>query len=284
VLDGGDLLFASAEEPTTFKEAGKEECWRRAMEAEMESIMENKTWTLVDLPPGQKPIGLKWVFKVKRDEHDTIVKHKARLVAKGYVQGPGIDFEEVFAPVARLESVRMLSAVAAHEGWEVHHMDAKSAFLNGELQEEVYVVQPVGFVVKGAEHKVLKLKKALYGLRQAPRAWNVKLDSCLLSLCYQKSKAEHGVYVRGTGEAKLVVGVYVDDLIITGHSGINKFKTEMKKEFRMSDLGYFLIIWVLRFRSQRRGSELDSLLLQPSLWREVACQIAMFVQSPWNQD
>jgi hypothetical protein len=178
----------------------------------------------------------------------------------------------------------MLSAVAAHEGWEVHHMDAKSAFLNGELQEEVYVAQPVGFVVKGVEHKVLKLKKALYGLRQALRVWNVKLDSCLLSLRFQKSKAEHGVYVRGTGEAKLVVGVYVDDLIITGHSGINKFKTEMKKEFRMSDLGYFLIIWVLRFRSQRRGSELDSLLLQPSLWREVACQIAMFVQSPWNQD
>ena len=110
------------------------------------------------------------MFKVKRDEHGAIVKHKTRLVAKGYVQRPGIDFTEVFAPVARLESVRVLLAVAAHEGWEVHHMDVKSTFLNGELQEEVYVAQPAGFVVEGAEHKVLKLKKALYGLRQAPRA------------------------------------------------------------------------------------------------------------------
>ena len=140
------------------------------MEAEMQSIEENKTWSLVDLPPGHKPIGLKWVFKVKRDEHSAIVKHKAPLVAKGYVQRPGIDFTEVFAPVARLESVRVLLAVAAHEGWEVHHMDVKSTFLNGELQEEVYVAQPAGFVFEGAEHKVLKLKKALYGLRQAPRA------------------------------------------------------------------------------------------------------------------
>jgi hypothetical protein len=103
-------------------------------------------------------------------------------VAKGYVQRPGIDFTEVFAPVARLESVRVLLAVAAQEGWEVHHMDVKSAFLNGDLQEEVYVEQPAGFVAQGAEHKVLKLKKALYGMRQAPRAWNDKLDSTMLSL------------------------------------------------------------------------------------------------------
>jgi len=170
VLDGGNLLFASAEEPASFKEAEKDECWRRAMEAEMGSIEENKTWCLVDLPPGHKPIGLKWVFKVKRDEHGAIVKHKARLVAKGYVQRPGIDFEEDFAPVTRLESVHLLLAVAAHESWEVHHMDVKSAFLNGDLQEEVYVSQPAGFIIQGAEHKVLKLKKALYGLRQAPRA------------------------------------------------------------------------------------------------------------------
>jgi hypothetical protein len=137
---------------------------------------------LVDLPAGTKPIGLKWVYKVKRDEQGVIVKYKAHLVAKGYVQRPGIDFDEVYAPVARLGSVRLLLAVATQEGWEVHHMDVKSTFLNGDLAEEVYVAQPAGFVVKGAEHKVLKLKKALYGLRQAPRAWNAKLDGSLLSL------------------------------------------------------------------------------------------------------
>lgn len=165
------------------------------------------------------------------------MKYKARLVAKGYIQRRGIDFDEVFAPVARLQSVRLLLAVAAREGWEVHHMDVKSAFLNRELLEEVYGAQPAGFEKKGSEHKVLKLKKALYGLRQAPRAWNAKLDSSLLSLGFQKSTAEHGVYVRGKGAARLIVGVYVDDLIITGCSGIGKFKAEMLKLFKMSDLG-----------------------------------------------
>jgi hypothetical protein len=124
----------------------------------------------VDLPAGQKPIGLKWVYKLKKDSSGAIVKHKARLVVKVYVQREGIDFDEVFAPVARLDSVRLLLALAAQEGWLVHHLDVKSAFLNGELKEEVYVVQPPGFVKKGREHKVYKLDKALYGLRQAPRA------------------------------------------------------------------------------------------------------------------
>ena len=134
------------------------------------AITDNATWELVELPTGHRAIGLKWVYKVKRDEHGNIVRHKARLVAKGYVQRAGVDYDEVFAPVARMESVRLMLAVAAHQGWEVHHMDVKSAFLNGDLQEEVYVSQPAGFIIQGAEHKVLKLKKALYGLRQAPRA------------------------------------------------------------------------------------------------------------------
>jgi len=109
------------------------------MKEEMASIEQNNTWKLVNLPRCHKPIGLKWVFKVKRDEEGAIVKHNARLVAKGYVQQHGVDFGEVFAPVARMESIRMLLAVAAQEGWFVHHMDVKSAFLNGELEEEVYV-------------------------------------------------------------------------------------------------------------------------------------------------
>jgi hypothetical protein len=128
------------------------------------------------LPNGQKPIGVKWVYKLKKDAHGSIVKHKARLVAKVYVQKEEIDFEEVFAPVATLDSVRLLLALATQEGWKVHHMDVKSAFLNGELREEVYVSQPPGFAVKGQEHKVYKVNKAIYGFKQAPRAWNTKLD------------------------------------------------------------------------------------------------------------
>ncbi|KAG8085479.1 hypothetical protein GUJ93_ZPchr0010g8861 [Zizania palustris] len=119
------------------------------MREEMESIEENRTWFLADLPPGRRAIGLKWAFKVKRDEHGAISKYKARLVVKGYAQRHGIDYDEVFALVARLDSVRLLIAFAASEGWEVHYMDVKLAFLNGDLQEEVYVEQPTGFVVAG---------------------------------------------------------------------------------------------------------------------------------------
>jgi hypothetical protein len=162
---------------------------------EMTAIEANSTWELVDPPPRTRPIGLKWVYKAKKDAAGLISKYKARLVAKGYVQRQGINFDEVFAPVARLESVRLLLAHAANEGWAVHHMDVKSAFLNGELQEEVYVEQPPGFVLKGHEGKVLHLIKALYGLRQAPRAWYAKLDSSLLGLGFRRSDSEHAVYL-----------------------------------------------------------------------------------------
>jgi hypothetical protein len=165
------------------------------------------------------------------------------------MQCVGFDYDEVFAPVARLESVRLMLAVVAHHGWEVHHMDVKSAFLNGELKEEVYVAQPAGFVIEGVEHKVLRLWKALYGLKQAPRAWNAKLDATLVALGFQRSSSEHGVYTRQQGERRLIVGVYVDDLVITGSNGndITQFKAEMKEIFRMSDLGllsYYLGIEV----------------------------------------
>ena len=116
-----------------------EMCWRQAMQAEMQAIEDNKTWDVADLPAKQKAIGLKWVFKVKKVPEGNIVKHKARLVAKGYAQRQGVDFDEVFAPVARIEPVRVLLALAAQGGWEVHHMDVKSAFLNGDLTEAVFV-------------------------------------------------------------------------------------------------------------------------------------------------
>jgi len=190
------------------------------------------------LPPKHKAIGLKWVFKIKKDPDGNIVKYKARLVAKGYAQRFGVDFEEVFALVARIETVRVLLALAAQGGWEVHHMDVKSAFLNGELSEIVYVQQPLGFVV-GNGDKVLKLRKALYGLKQAPRAWNAKLDRELLALGFVRSKMDHAVYRRKNRNSFLLVGVYVDDLIISGPDvkGIEVFKSEMKKKFSMSDLG-----------------------------------------------
>jgi hypothetical protein len=174
-MEYSGVCLLAAEEPQSIEQALSELCWRQAIQTEMQSIEANKTWEVSDLPKNQKAIGLKWVFKVKKDPDGNIVKHKARLVAKGYAQRQGVDFNEVFAPVARIETVRVLLALAAQNGWEVHHMDVKSAFLNGDLLETVYVQQPLGFIV-GKGDKVLKLRKALYGLRQAPRAWNAKLD------------------------------------------------------------------------------------------------------------
>ena len=209
------------------------------MRSELQSISRNRTWELVKLPPGQRPIGLKWVFKLKRNANGEVIKHKARLVEKGYVQKQGVDFEEVFAPVARLDIVRMILAIAANRGWQVHHLDVKTAFLNGELAEDVYVSQPEGFVEKGKEHMVLKLSKALYGLKQAPRAWNIKLDSSLKKLGFRRCVTEPAVYIKGTGQSALMVGVYVDDLIVTGGepAEIAVFKKQMTSKFEMSDLG-----------------------------------------------
>jgi hypothetical protein len=190
------LCLYAAEEPRGVDEALSEQCWRDAMQAELGSIKSNGTWELSALPPGHCAIGLKWVFKVKNDPQGNIIKHKARLVAKGYAQRQGVDFEEVFAPVARIETVRLLIAIAAQRGWKVHHMDVKSTFLNGELREEVYVQQPPGFVVQGSNGRVLKLKRALYGLWQAPRAWYAMLDSELTKLGFIRNSLEHVVYKR----------------------------------------------------------------------------------------
>ena len=249
VLDPDEWLLVATEEPTTFDEANIDPAWRAAMKEEMVAIEETGTWEAVDLPAGHRPIGLKWVFKLKKDAQGVVIRHKARLVAKGYVQRAGVDFDEVFAPVARLDSVRALAAVAAHEGWELHHLDVKSAFLNGELTEEVYVAQPPGFSIAGRERQVLRLHKALYGLRQAPRAWNAKLDRTLVALGFTRCEEEHGVYTRGTGRGRVLLGVYVDDLILTGadQAEIELFKDEMKRSFKMSDLGklnYYLGIEV----------------------------------------
>lgn len=162
-----------------------------------------------------------------------------------------MDFDEVFAPVARMESVRLMRALAAKRGWQVHHMNVKSALLNRELVEEVFIEQLPDFVEKGEEHKVLRLRKALYGLRQAPRAWNTKLDVSLNKLGFTRCVDEHALYTRRSRGSTLIVGVYVDDLIITGakKEDIETFKQEMTSLFRMSDLGllsYYLGIEVMQ--------------------------------------
>ena len=234
-----ESCYLTQEEPSSYNEASKESVWRQAMEEGLDSIEKNETLEMVTPPPGCKPIGLKWVYKIKRNSCGDIVRYKARLVAKGYVQKFSIDCEEVFAPVARMETIQVLLVLLTQEGRQVHHMDVKSVFLNGDLEEEVCVKQLDGCVKKGREHLVMRLKKALYGLKQAPRAWYTKLDKCLRSLDFTRSSQEHAVYFKRLGISRLIIGVYVDDLIITGieNHQIKDFKAQMKNKFEMSDLG-----------------------------------------------
>jgi hypothetical protein len=173
-----ELHVVSSDEPSLLDEAEQNPHWRRAMLEEMRSIEENGTWYLSELPPGRRAIGLKWGFKVKRDEQGRIVKHMSRLVVKGDAQRRGLDYDEVYVLVAQLDSIRLLIALAAHQSRSIHHIGVKSIFLNGDLMEEVYVEQP-GFINSNNEHKVLRLRKTLYGLHQAPRAWNAKLNDTI---------------------------------------------------------------------------------------------------------
>jgi hypothetical protein len=197
------------------------------------------------------------VCKLKRNEAGEIVKHKARLVACGFVQQEGIDFDEVFAPVARMESVHLLLVLAAQEGWQVHHMDVKSVFLNRDLKEEVHVHQPTRFIIAGQEGKVLRLRKALYGMRQAPRAWNSKLDDTLKKMDFVQSEHEYTMYRHSHSNDILLVGVYVDDLVITRSSlaAVEEFKEEMKRAFLMSDIG--LLSFYLRIEVRQDAGDIS---------------------------
>ena len=158
------------------------------MHEELHQFVRNDVWELVPRPKGVNVIGTKWIFKNKSDEHGTVIKNKSRLVAQGYTQVEGVDFDETFAPVARLESIRILLAIASHLNFKLYEMDVKSAFLNGMLQKEVYMEQPKRFIDPHRPNDVYKLKRALYGLKQAPRAWYDRLTAYLTEHGFKRKK------------------------------------------------------------------------------------------------
>lgn len=226
-------------EPASYEEARKNERWIAALKEELFMIEKNKTWILVKRPKNRRVVGVKWVYRTKLNADGSVNKNKARLVVKGYSQVSGVDYSDTYAPVARLGTIRLLLAVAAQMNWKVNQLDVKSAFLNGVLQEEIYVEQPEGFRKKGEEDKVFLLKKALYGLKQAPRVWYSKIDDHLFSLGFKKSLSEATLYVKRHYNDIIIVSLYVDDLLVTGNNAclVEKFKQEMKKVFEMTDLG-----------------------------------------------
>ncbi|GAU50271.1 hypothetical protein TSUD_131240 [Trifolium subterraneum] len=237
-------------DPESYDEASKSKKWRQAIDVEIEAIEANNTWELTDLPNEAKSIRVKWVYKTKYNENGQVDKYKARLVVKGYSQKYGIDYNEVFAPVARWETIRTVLALAASKGWCVYQLDVKSSFLHGDLEEDIYVEQPLGYQ-QGNKSKVYKLRKALYGLKQAPRAWYSKIEAHFLYEGFKKCPVEHTLFVKHVDQNTLIVSVYVDDLIVTGNNMnlINEFKVSMKRQFAMSDLGkmkFFLGVEVIQ--------------------------------------
>jgi hypothetical protein len=240
-------------EPENYEDAQMNPAWQEAMKEEIHMIEKNHTWELVDRPADKNIIGVKWIFRTKLNADSSINKFKARLVVKGYAQVYGVDYSDTFAPVARMDTIRLLLAVAAHKNWKVFQMDVKSAFLNGDLQEEIYVEQPAGFVVQGEEDKVYMLKKALYGLKQAPRAWYGRIDDYLTGFGFQKSLSELTLYVKKIDDDVLIVSLYVDDLLVTGSNlqQIERFKQDMMQAFEMSDLGLMSFFLGMEIKQSR---------------------------------
>ncbi|KAI3740618.1 hypothetical protein L2E82_31087 [Cichorium intybus] len=255
------ILLTSEGEPESFQEAQShinKANWQKAMKDEMNSLHKNQTYELVKLPKGKKALKNKWVFKLKKDGKGNIVKYKARLVVKGFQQKEGIDFDEIFSPVVKMMSIRVVLGLVASLDLELEQMDVKTAFLHGDLDEEIYMEQPDGFKIPKKEHLVCKLKKSLYGLKQAPRQWYKKFDSFMVSHEYKRTIADHCMYLKKFPDGKFVILLlYVDDMLIVGQDAtmINNLKKDLSKFFDMKDLGpaqQILGMKIIRDRESRK--------------------------------
>jgi hypothetical protein len=255
--------LSSVSIPKNLQEALNNPRWKAAMVEEMEALQKNSTWKLVELPKDKKTVGCKWVFTVKHKADGSIERFKARLVAKGYTQTYGIDYQETFAPVAKINTIRVLLSLAANLEWPLQQFDVKNAFLHGDLEEEVYMDFPPGFSTSSESGKICRLRKSLYGLKQSPRAWFGRFTHSMRRYGYHQSQSDHTLFLKHSNEGKVTaLIVYVDDIVVTGNDimEMGKLKTYLAKEFEIKDLGnlrYFLGIEVARskegiFVSQRK--------------------------------
>ncbi|KAI3764505.1 hypothetical protein L2E82_14514 [Cichorium intybus] len=248
-----------SDEPVNYQSAisdPESDKWFEAMNTEMQSMHDNQVWNLVNLPTNCKTVGNKWVFKKKIDVDGNVHTFKARLVAKGYSQTHGIDYDETFSPVAMIKSIRILFAIAAYYDYEIWQMDVKTAFLNGHLLEDVYMDQPAGFVDPKHPNKVCKLKRSIYGLKQASRTWNIRFDEKITSFGFIKNEDDSCVYKKASGSIVIILVLYVDDILLFGNDipTLKGVKAFLESCFSMKDLGeaaYVLGIKIYRDRSKR---------------------------------
>ncbi|CAM8933228.1 unnamed protein product [Rhodiola kirilowii] len=250
--------FVSLVEPSSVQEALKDPDWVQAMHEELHQFERNKVWRLVPRPKDRKIIGTRWIFRNKRDEKGAVVRNKARLVVKGYNQQEGIDYDETFAPVARLEAIRLLIAYSVQFGFKLHQMDVKTAFLNGNLKEEVYVSQTPGFENQQHSDWVYVLDKALYGLKQAPRAWYERLSDFLVKHGYERGTVDKTLFLLRTKNHLLIVQVYVDDIVFgsTCNTLVKEFQNLMESEFEMSMVGELSFFLGLQIQQEADGTQI----------------------------
>ncbi|KAE9280413.1 Retrovirus-related Pol polyprotein from transposon TNT 1-94, partial [Phytophthora rubi] len=251
------LAIKYVNEPQTYKQAiasGEAAQWGKAMDCEIHSHEENATWVLVPRPRGRNILKNRWVYVIKYKPDGSVDRFKARLVIKGFLQKYGIDYTEIFAPVVRMEILRQLLALAAAMDWEVEQMDVKTAFLNGFLEEEIYMEQPVGFVQPGKEDHVCVLKKSLYGLKQAPRVWYYTFYEAMMAEGFVRLIKDHCVFIKTRGKEICIFSVYVDDLLVIGSKAfVSEMKDILKRRFQMTDLGG--VSYLLGWHIERRRSE-----------------------------
>jgi Reverse transcriptase (RNA-dependent DNA polymerase)/Integrase core domain len=233
-------------DPTTYLQANKHPHWRAAMADELNALAKNNTWSLVPPPSNQKVIGCKWVFKTKRKADGSTDRYKARLVAKGYNQEAGVDFEEIYSPVVRSTTIRVILSLAVTSNWPIRQLDVSNAFLNGDLLETVYMTQPQGFVDPNNPAHVCLLHKSLYGLKQAPRAWFAKLSATLIEIGFKASSFDPSLFMAHHQGETLLILVYVDDILVTGSNltQVEQFITQLSQKFTIRNLGD--LHWVLR--------------------------------------
>jgi hypothetical protein len=241
-------------EPSNVRQAMQHSHWRQAISEEFNALIKNGTWTLVPPPKHQNIVDCKWLFRIKRNPDGTIARYKARLVAKGFTQCPGIDFKETFAPVVKPQTIKIILTIALTKGWQMHQLDVNNAFLQGSLNEDVYMAQPPG--LKDSHHPtyVCKLHKAIYGLRQAPRAWHDALKTFITSHGFTTSQSDPSLFIYASGTILAYFLVYVDDLLLTGNdaSFLNHFIQSLSNRFSLKHMGtphYFLGIELVPSRT-----------------------------------
>ena len=225
----------------------------------MDSIIQNNIWVLTDLPPKNKAIVCKWVFKRKLKPDGTIDKYKARLVAKGFTQKKGIDLFYTYSPVSNITTIRILIALASIHNIVIYQMDIKNAFLNGDLDEELYMEQPEGFIVKGQEHKVCKLVKSLYGLKQAPNQWHGKFDKVILDYGFEINDYDKCLYHKENDGNYAILCLYVDGILIFGTNLeiVNDVKSYLSRNFDMKDMGETYVILCMKIERKVEGITLN---------------------------